>query len=63
MKHYYRLLVEQMKNTAPDFSTFSTMIVLLKHANIEDVAVINEVVAELAGDTAQELHDGIRVIR
>ena len=60
MKSYYRLLVEQMKDKAPDFSTFSTMVVLLKHANIEDVAVINEVVAELAGDTAQELHDGIR---
>ena len=63
MKSYYRLLVEQMKDKAPDFSTFSTMVVLLKHANIDDVEVINEVVKELAGDMAKELHDGIRVIR
>jgi len=60
MKDYYRLLVEQIRDTARDFTEFKTMILLLKHANIEHVGIINQVVSELATDTAQELCDGIR---
>lgn len=57
MKSYYRLLVEQMKEKAPDFASFDEMVLLLKHANIEDVEVINEVVSELACDTKQQIID------
>lgn len=51
MKSYYRLLVEHLRDKAPDYA---------KHANIEDVEIINQVVSELATDPAQELCDGIR---
>lgn len=60
MKDYYRLLVEQIRDKAPDYAAFCEMILILKHANIEDVEIINQVVDELACDTAQELCDGIR---
>jgi len=63
MKSYYRLLVEHLRDKAPDYANFSEMVLLLKHANIEDVEIINQVVSELATDPAQELCDGIRVIR
>ena len=60
MKDHYREIVNHLRTKAPDFANFSEMVLLLKHANIEDVEIINEVVAELACDQAQELCDGIR---
>lgn len=60
MKDHYRGIVNHLRTKAPDFSDFEKMILLLKHANIEDVEIINKVVSELACDTAQELCDGIR---
>ena len=60
MKDHYRGIVNHLRDKAPDFANFSEMVLLLKHANIEDVHLINEVVSELACDQAQELYDGIR---
>ncbi len=60
MKDHYRGIVNLLRTKAPDFASFDEMVLLLKHANIEDVEIINEVVSELACDQAQELCDGIR---
>lgn len=57
MKDHYRGIVNLLRTKAPDFASFEEMVLLLKNTNIEDVEIINQVVAELACDTKQQIID------